>query len=170
MNIFEIIGDIFGTIGNELAYGFRYGFSRTPRCSNIMNPYNRHAKRFNLCVDFNGENETAENYVGHKYIVINENENLVFIRDAVDYMHKKYGDNFKIRRISFLTQYDTGFWHDKVMHWKEKLNTTIYFSDNEEKNKAIIEKADSIFDEWIKKKPKFMEFNQQDWGDEYYWR
>lgn len=54
MNVFEIIGDVFNTIGNELTYVFRYGFSRRPRCSNIMNPYNRNAKHFNVCVNFDG--------------------------------------------------------------------------------------------------------------------
>lgn len=67
------------------------------------------------------------NYSGHNHITVNENENLVYIREVVAYMHEKYGDNIKIRYISFIMQYATGFRHDKVMFWQGKLSPSVNF-------------------------------------------
>ena len=130
----------------------------------IGNAHNIHAKQFNLTVDFNGLNENAVNYVGHDYILLKYELNLVFFRDVIEYMHNKYGDNFKIRRISFLTQYNTKQHNDNKMIRKGKLDRCIYLTGDEKKDKAIIEKADSIFQEWIENKPEYMEFQQKDWG------
>ena len=135
----------------------------------IENPSNIHAKSFTVKIDTDGLNDNSATYVGYDYILLKEDLNLVFFRDVIEYMHDKYGEDIIIRRITFQTQYNTKRWRDNVMYRKGKLDKCLYLTGNKEKDKSIIEKADSIFYEWIDRRPKYMEFKQSDWGNEYLW-
>ena len=169
MDIFEIIGDFFHSISIDIQYFFKtrgkmYECTRSGHGMYIGNAHNIHAKNFNLKVDFNGQNESPETYVGHDYILLKEELNLVFFRDVIEYMHDKYGEDIIIRRISFQTQYNTKQWRDNIMRRKGKLDKCIYLTGDKKKDMTIIEKADSIFYEWRDHRPKFMEFKQSDWN------
>lgn len=169
MKILEIIDDIFHTISIEIQYFFKTRGKMYKSTRGKFNVYanrtgNIHAKKFTVKVDSDGIAEDATTYTGHDYIVLNEELDLVFFRDVIEYMHDKYGENIIINRISFDTQYNIKQWHNKIMYWKEKLDRCIYLTGDNEKDTAIIEKADSIFYEWLDHRPKFMEFKQSNWN------
>lgn len=153
---------------------FKFLKPREPKFNDMYNGNmylnNIDAKKFNVKVDFNGQNESPETYVGHDYILLPQELDLVFFRDAIEYMHNKYGEDIIIKRISFQTQYTTKRWRDNIMSRKGKFDNCIYLTGNIERDNAIIEKADSIFQEWIEHKPKYMVFKQDDWGEDYDWR
>lgn len=169
MNIFEVIYDFFYALSIDIYYFFKtrgkeYKCTRSGHGMYIGNAHNIDAKNFTLKVDFDGQNENVATYKGHDYITLKEDLNLVFFRDVIEYMKNKYGEDIKIGRITFQTQYNTKSWRDNIMKRKGKLDKCIYLTGDKEKDKAIIEKADSIFSEWVEHRPKYMEFKQMDWN------
>ena len=169
MNIFEMIYDFFYYRSIDIEYfikthtGIYKGMNNGHGLA-IENPSNIHAKSFTVKIDPDRLNENSATYVGHDYILLKEELNLVFFKDVIEYMQNKYGDNFVIRRITFRTQYNTKQWRDNIMCRKGKLDKCIYITGNMEKDTAIIEKADSIFYEWLDHRPKYMEFKQSNWN------
>lgn len=169
MNIFEMIYDFFYYRSIDIEHFIKthtgiYKGMNKGHGKYIGNANNIHAKKFNVKVDFNGQNESPETYVGHDYILLKEELNLVFFRDVIEYMHNKYGEDIIIKSISFHTQYTTKRWRDNLMSRRGKFVNFIFLTGDKERDKAIIEKADSIFQEWVEHKPKYMEFQQRDWG------